>query len=168
MKTLVMTVGLPRSGKSGWVENISKMSGAAIVNPDSIRVALTGQKFVLAAEQMVAAIARIMVRALFNAGHDIVIIDATHGTKQRRWEWLREWKEDPDVQIALVLFKTPLNECLRRCVAGDRGDLLEFIHQMHSIWTWPEGSEVEGVQILDGLSKTVDEQLHAFVTGKSK
>ena len=162
-----MTVGLPRSGKSTWVRNISKMSGAVVVNPDSIRLALTGQRFSLAAEGMVAAIARIMARALFHAGHQIIIVDATHGTKQRRWEWLREWKTDPNVQIALVTFKIPLNECLRRCVAGDRGDLLEFIRQMHSIWTWPEGSETEGVTIIDGLSETVDEQLHAFVTGKS-
>lgn len=82
-KLLLLTVGLPQSGKSTW----AKKQGVPIVNPDSIRLALHGQPFIGLAEPFVWAIAKVMVRALFLAGHDKVIVDATNTTAKRRDEW---------------------------------------------------------------------------------
>ena len=89
MKTLWMTVGLPRSGKTTSARGM-KMP---IVNPDSIRIALHGQRFIGDAEPMVWAIARYMVAALFEAGHDDVVLDATNTTVKRRDEWVdKRWR----------------------------------------------------------------------------
>ena len=77
-ETLILTVGLPRSGKSIW----AKKQGIPIVNPDSIRLALHGKAFILEAEDFVWTIAYTMARALFLAGHETVIIDATNITKK--------------------------------------------------------------------------------------
>lgn len=87
-KKLLLTVGLPRSGKS----TAARSWGYPIVNPDSIRVALHGQPFVGEAEPFVWAIAKCMVRALFLAGHTRVVLDATNTTRQRRADWKsRSW-----------------------------------------------------------------------------
>jgi predicted kinase len=82
-KILICTVGLPRSGKSTW----AKSQAYPIVNPDAIRLAIHGQRFIAEAEPFVWATAKAMVRALFLAGHNRVILDATNTTRKRRDEW---------------------------------------------------------------------------------
>lgn len=106
-KTLIIMVGLPRSGKSTRAHEISKSHRAPIVNPDSIRMALHGHAFIASAEPFVWAVAKTMVRALFYS-HDIVVLDACSHTKARRSEWRStNWKRmfvsvetDPQICIA--------------------------------------------------------------------
>ena len=83
MPTLLMTVGLPQSGKSTWC----RQQQCPIVNPDSIRLALHGKPFIPEAEAFVWAVAKCMVKALFLAGHETVVVDATNTTRKRRDEW---------------------------------------------------------------------------------
>lgn len=82
-KTLICTVGLPRSGKTWW----AREQKCPIVNPDSIRLALHGLRYIQLAEPFVWAIAMVMVRALFLAGHEKVVVDATNTTRKRREAW---------------------------------------------------------------------------------
>ncbi len=51
MKKLICTVGLPRSGKSTWC----KTQSYPIVNKDSIRLALHGQRYLQDAEKEIRA-----------------------------------------------------------------------------------------------------------------
>src|SRR4051812_30122694 len=103
--TLLVTVGLPRSGKTTWAQS----TGHPIVCPDAIRLALHGQRFVPEAEPYVWAIAQTMVMALFLAGHKTVILDATNTTKERRKMWVsRNW------MTKFRVFDTDENECIRR------------------------------------------------------
>lgn len=123
MKTLVCTVGLPRSGKSTW----SSRQGVPVVNPDSIRLALHGQAYIAEMEPYVWAIAKTMAKALFLAGHDIVVVDATNTTTERRkfWrsrEWITEFKE----------FEASKEVCLERAVLTNREDLIPVIERMSS------------------------------------
>ena len=106
MKTLILTVGLPRSGKSTW----AKETGLPIVNPDSVRLALHGERFVAKSEPMIWTITAYMVQALFLAGHDQIVLDATNITKERRArfkskDWTRLYK----------LMTATEHECLLRC-----------------------------------------------------
>lgn len=118
---LIALVGLPRSGKTTWARSQSY----PVVNPDSIRLALHGQRFSERAEPFVWATAKVMVRALFLAGHRTVILDATNTTRKRRDEWRsKEWG---------LFFKpipTPAEECRARCVPGQDDDLLPVIERM--------------------------------------
>lgn len=87
-KMLIATMGLPRSGKSTW----ARATGYPVVCPDEIRLALHGQRYIQEAEPFVWAIAKVMVKALFGAGHRRVVLDATNGTRERRQQWLSpEW-----------------------------------------------------------------------------
>jgi predicted kinase len=124
MKTLLLTVGLPRSGKSSWARY---QNNHPIVNPDAIRLAVHGQAFVPDAEPIVWAIAKYMVRALFLAGHNTVILDAANNTRKRRedWKsssWLRKYK----------VFYTNKEECIRRAMSpsNNRPDLVPIIERM--------------------------------------
>lgn len=120
---LICTVGLPRSGKSTW----ARKQAYPVVNPDSIRLAIHGQRFVATAEPFVWATAKVMVRSLFLAGHQTVILDATNVTKKRRMEWFdAEWA---------TLFKTintPKEECVTRARAEGDEEIVPVIERMDS------------------------------------
>ncbi len=113
---LIMTVGLPRSGKSTWAAT----QNAPVVNPDSIRLAIHGQPFISSAEPYVWATAKTMVRSLFIAGHETVILDATNTTKARRDQWKSsQWER------MFCVFDTDKDTCILR--AHETGSTLEHI-----------------------------------------
>ena len=119
--TLILTVGLPRSGKSTFAKKLKY----PIVNPDAIRLALHGNTFVPEAEKMVWTITEYMIKSLFLAGHAKVILDATNITVKRRdlWKnpmWVREF----------VLIDTSKEECIERAYKTKREDLIPIIENM--------------------------------------
>jgi len=118
---LIGTVGLPRSGKS----SMAKAHGAPIVCPDAIRLALHGEAYSQRAEPFVWAIAKTMVRALFLAGHGVVILDATNNTRKRRDMWVDEqwdtfWK----------VIDTGKDTCIARARETDREYIIPIIEKM--------------------------------------
>lgn len=110
-RLLIATVGLPRSGKTTW----AKKQELPIVCPDAIRYALHGERYIQLAEDFVWATAKVMVRALFLAGHETVILDATNITKRRRDAWV-----SPDWSLAFAPIPTSERVCLKR--AKEEGD----------------------------------------------
>lgn len=127
-RVLIATVGLPRSGKTTWAQQI----GYPVVNPDAIRLALHGQRFAQAAEPWVWLLARTMVRALFLAGHRYVVLDATNATEKRREEW-----RDPEWTLRFKVFDTPAEVCIQRAQDGDRADLVPVIERMAASYQPP-------------------------------
>lgn len=123
MKTLIMTVGLPKSGKSTW----AKEQGIPIVNPDSIRLALHGHDYIQSAEPFVWAIAHTMVQALFCAGHDKVILDACNCTEKRRNEWILELE---NYQVEFVLFTADADLCIFRAEKENNNHMIPVIKRM--------------------------------------
>lgn len=113
-----MLVGLPRSGKSTW----AAAEGLPTVCPDAIRLALHGQTYIQEAEPHVWAIARTMVRALFLAGHDRVVLDACNNTMKRRNEW-----RSPHWRRVFHYIVPDVEECIRR---AQRKDLFPTIRRM--------------------------------------
>lgn len=133
MKTLWMTVGLPRSGKTTSARGM-KMP---IVNPDSIRIALHGQRFIGEAEPMVWAIARYMVAALFEAGHDDVVLDATNTTVKRRDEWVdKRWRR------MFVPMAADETECLARAARLNDSYIVPIIEKMAAQYEHPTSEEI--------------------------
>ncbi len=122
---LILTVGLPRSGKSTW----ARSTGLPIVCPDAIRLALHGQAFYLDAEPLVWAIAKTMVRALFLAGNKKVVVDATNTTIERR----KYWEED-GWEVNYHIVEVGRLECLRRAMQEGRDDLIPVIERMATHW----------------------------------
>ena len=120
-KRLICTVGLPRSGKTTW----GRSQAYPIVCPDAIRLAVHGQRYVDLAEPFVWAIAKAMVRALFLAGHDHVILDATGITRKRRDEW-----RSPDWGTFFKYIDTPESVCLDRAMSEKDDEIVPVIQRM--------------------------------------
>ena len=126
MKTLILTVGLPRSGKSTWAKEYSKEHWCPIVNRDFVRLALHGKRFLPEAEEMVHAITKIMVKALFNAGHDTIIIDETNITKARR----DAWRLSDNINLQFKVFDVDIELLKYRALETNQKDLVEVINKM--------------------------------------
>ncbi len=123
--TLICTVGLPRSGKSTW----ARKQGHPVVCPDAIRLALHGNRYFAGAERFVWALTHVMVRALFLAGHQIVILDSCAVSRKRRDEWL-----DPAWRTQFVLISTPPVVCIRRADEAEDAAIVPVIKRMTEEW----------------------------------
>jgi predicted kinase len=135
MQRLILMVGLPGSGKSTWARKYSDRYSTPIVNRDSVRRALHGSWWAKEAEDMVAAIAKVMVKALFLAGHNEVILDEANHTRRARDEWRKLGYE-----VALVVIGTPPDECKRRARSRKDawdGDFGPIIDRMAGEWDDP-------------------------------
>ena len=99
-----------RSGKTSW----AMAAGHPTVQPEALRY-LLGGGFVETSEPLVQAMAGLMVRSLFTAGHADVIVDATNLTKQHRTTWIsKEWRTH------FIVMDTSEATCIKR--ATDEGD----------------------------------------------
>lgn len=125
---LIAMMGLPRSGKSTKVNNLSLDLGAPIVRKDAIRLALHGKAYIDLAEPMVKAISLIMVRSLFRAGHEVVIADETHYSRAAR-DFMRDDKEW-DTKFYYV--QTTPEVCKERAIKTGQEYLLPVIDEMVS------------------------------------
>ena len=131
---LIALVGLPRSGKSTW----GRAQGWPIVNPDAIRLAIHGERFNAQAEPFVWLVAKTMIRALFLAGHRVVIFDATNTTRKRRDD-LRsvEW------ETYFKVIDTSPEVCLNRAVSENDSDIIPVIERMVAQFESLEADERE-------------------------
>jgi predicted kinase len=127
-KILIMTYGLPRSGKSTW----ARKQGVPVVEPDAIRLAKTGKRWHGPIEHEVWATARTMVRALFLAGHNVVILDSTCGTRKQR----DFFNPSSDVPWTRYVKNVPTDSqtCKDRALAGPYPELEEVIAFMGANW----------------------------------
>lgn len=123
-KELILTVGLPRSGKTTWAMG----QGVPVVNPDSIRLALHGQRFLASAESIVWANAYLMAKSLLMAGHDRVIVDATNVTRSTRNQWVMHVGDLAEVRF--VVFETSPEECKRRAFDTNDTYIIPIINSM--------------------------------------
>ncbi len=127
---LVVMVGLPRSGKSTVVRELYQPKGYAVVNPDSVRLALHGQAFVPSAEPLVWAVVELMVDALLLAGSRVVV-DATNSTAKRREMWVRRGAK-------FHMLGTPAVKCIERARAGGNENLVPIIQRMSDAFECPK------------------------------
>lgn len=133
LKLLIATVGLPRSGKSTW----SRKLGVPMVNPDNVRLAMHGRPFIKELEEMVWWHIKLMVRSLFYAGHDTVILDSCLSSDHRRLPWATNklWC------TAFVCFPAPETVCRERAIKDNRMDLLDPIRQQAHVMSFPKAAE---------------------------
>ena len=125
-KTLIATVGLPYSGKSTW----ARAQRLPMVSPDAVRLALHGQRYEPCAEEMVWATTFVMLRALFKAGHNVVIFDATNVSRKRRDRLRQAMKEFEMGVLCFKLFEENATECTARALALGDAAIVAVIERM--------------------------------------
>lgn len=125
MNRLICLTGLPRSGKSTMTARLRTILGCPVVNADSIRLALHGQRYQSLAESFVFAIREVMVRALFNAGHDTILYDETNYSRATR----DRMKSTAWTSLYLEVPTSP-EDCKARAIATGQPDLIPVIDSM--------------------------------------
>lgn len=138
-KTLTLMGGLPRSGKSSVARRIllGVKEGVAIVCPDEVRKALGCYPFVADREPDVWRTVDTMIRALFGAGHDTVVLDATNVTRARRNQW-----RSADWDLCMVWVDVDAETCKARAREDGQDYLIPVIDRMALSMQVPNNSEL--------------------------
>lgn len=112
---LVITVGLPGSGKSTYLARL----GINAISSDEIRRLIADDPHDQTMNARIFTIVRYLVRQRIAAGRPITYVDATH---------LQPWERAPYVRLArrfkldleALLFDVPLDVCVARNRSRDR------------------------------------------------
>lgn len=133
MAKVIMTVGLPASGKSTWATE----QDLPIVSSDSIRKEWYGSEEIQGDGAEVFAEVHKRLKDLLDSGKD-AIIDATNISQKRRRAFCEEFK---DYEKEAVYFDTPYKEVLIRNLHRDRFVPVEVVNRMYKNLQIPTISE---------------------------
>lgn len=123
--TLIPTVGLPRAGKSTWITKMHQRHGWPVVEVDAVRDAIHGTHYNKQAEPLVWSHVRVMLRSLFRGHHDVVMLDSTMITEERRSMFVGE-----NFRVAFKEFTTTPETCIERAEMTDQEYLVPVINRM--------------------------------------
>lgn len=138
MREVIITVGVPGSGKSTWArELIAKDASFARVNRDSIRE-MMGDKSQWQTQSFEMLVSKIQKRIVagYLAGRMNIVIDDCNVSKQTYLEirsWIQEYVDGNGIPIAfkMKVFKTAYDVCVERDANRDRTVGVEVIDKMH-------------------------------------
>lgn len=112
MKKMIMTIGIPASGKTTWSKCTERKGEAYHVSRDSIRNNI-GLKY----GEKEAVVSQMFLRKLLDAfqHNDTVIADATNISKMARVKLMNTLKAYvPNLEIEGLYFDTNVFECIKR------------------------------------------------------
>jgi predicted kinase len=112
---LVITVGLPGSGKTTYLERL----GVKAISSDEVRRLIADDAHDQSMNARVFSVVRYLVRQRIAAGRPVTYVDATH---------LTVWERKPYVilaqrygcKLAALFFDVPVETCIARNQARDR------------------------------------------------
>lgn len=112
-KEIILTIGLPGSGKSTYVNNnfIEIKAGYQILCLDDMRLAV-GDVFNRKTENIIIAMHDIMARAFMERGLSI-IVDSTNISRNVVECWC-ELADEYQYDMRGIFFDIPIEECMRR------------------------------------------------------
>ena len=106
---LVITVGLPGSGKSTYLAGL----GVSPISSDEIRRLLADDPTDQSIHKLVFATIRYLIRQRLAAGRRVTYVDATHLTRWERRPYLQLAKKH-HLKVEALFFDVPAEVCIER------------------------------------------------------
>jgi len=151
---MTMTVGLPRSGKSTWIEN--HKAGNVVISNDWIRENILGNQYHKASNAIVWTIVDASLRILLSQGKN-VILDGANYTKGVR-KFFVDIAKEYDAGIKMVVFRTPLANCIYRNSKNPK--LPESVlRKMSEELVEPDCSECTYVELIEESKRIYEEEI---------
>lgn len=114
-----------RSGKTTWAKRwVNEGKNRVVISGDSIRKALTGNRFCLSSEDFVFALYHIMAKSLLADGYTILMDD----TNSSKISIQRILEIDP--KAVAIMLDTPENVCIERAIATEQYDVVPAIRRI--------------------------------------
>lgn len=115
MQHVVLTKGLPASGKSTWAQNEVKMKGFKRINRDLLRMMFDAGEWSPTNEKFVVATRDSLLTSLLRKGHN-VIIDDTNFDERGNWKAVFDLLDrlDMDVTLREQCFPVDVAEAIAR------------------------------------------------------
>lgn len=138
MPEIKIMIGLPRSGKSTWIEK-NKTEKDVVLCADKLRYLVYNQRFWNDGEPLMWSVHGVVLRMLLEQGKDI-IIDETNVSVNRR-KPLIELAKKYGYKVIGVWVRTSKETCLDRAVLTNDEVIPPVIHRMWNEWQTPEIAE---------------------------
>jgi predicted kinase len=115
MQHVVLTKGLPASGKSTWAQAEVRAKGWKRINRDLLRAMMDGGQWSPENEKFVVATRDALLTSMLRKGHS-VIIDDTNFEDRYNWKSISELLERLDIDVTLreQCFPVELDEAIER------------------------------------------------------
>ena len=105
----MITVGLPGSGKSTWLQQL----GASAISSDAIRLLLADDATIQTIHPQVFATMRYLLRHRLILGRPVSYVDATHLTVRERAPYVKIARKF-SCDLEAVFFDVPVEVCQQR------------------------------------------------------
>ena len=151
---LILTVGIPGSGKSTWAKALATQKAAQkeryqIISTDCIRARLYGDEAVqgewMEIRSMLIDLLKSARQSILQEQTAAVIYDATNAVRRQRREFVQIARQCGYAPLIAAWIDTPLAVCLRRNAARSRQVPPDIIEKMHRRLTGAPPTEAEGI-----------------------
>jgi predicted kinase len=133
---LIITVGLPGSGKSTYLARL----GVNAISSDEIRRLITDDPLDQNMNARIFATVRYLVRQRISAARPVTYVDATHLTSWERKPYVK-LAQRYGCQLEALFFDVPIETCIARNQARDRVVPEEAIRKMARLLVPPSKEE---------------------------
>ena len=141
---LTIMCGLPRSGKSTWIEE--NKGHAVVVSNDWIREHILGTHYSDKANAVVWTITDSTLRIVLGQGLD-AIYDGVNLTKAVRRFYI-DLARQHGAKIKMVVLKTPLEVCLKRNKKDNKLPNI-VLEKMDKMFEYPDKSEYDEIEFVN-------------------
>jgi len=152
MAKVIISIGIPGSGKTAVLKKFAEKYGYNYVCPDDIRVELSGSAADQSKNSEVWSVARQRMKDGLSIG-DTVVFDATFATPEGRKRFLDFAKESGAEKVQGIFFNTPLEVAKERNLKRERQVPEHVLERMDGILRADEPRLEEGLDSIFTLDE---------------